>query len=186
MIVNVHRLTATIVGAAVLGAVDVSIARAHRASQAAPPAQILLSEAANTARAENKNVLVIFGASWCGWCRKLDRLLAAPAGSAIANHFVVVELTVQESQDKKALENPGGDLVMAQLGGANAGLPFYAFLDAAGKTLANSNAMANGGNLGYPGDAQEVAAFDRLLQKTAPRMTSAERARIAEYLHAHP
>src|SRR3989441_4526334 len=139
MIVNAQRLAATIVAATVLGAVDISIARAQRASQPASPAQTLLSEAANTARAENKNVLVIFGASWCGWCRKLDRLLAAPEGSAIANHFVVVELTVQESRDKKALENPGGVLVMAQLGGANAGLPFYAFLDAAGKKLANSN-----------------------------------------------
>ena len=56
-------------------------------------------------------------------------------------HYVIVHLTVQENGEKKALENPGGDRVLADLGGAKSGLPFYAFLDATGKKLADANAM---------------------------------------------
>jgi thioredoxin-related protein len=31
-----------------------------------------LNEAYKKANAEHKNVFVIFHASWCGWCKKLD------------------------------------------------------------------------------------------------------------------
>ena len=42
--------------------------------------------------------------------------------------------------------------------------------------------MPKGGNIGHPANAEEIKAFIGLLEKTAPRMTSEERLKIAEYL----
>jgi thiol-disulfide isomerase/thioredoxin len=139
--------------------------------------------AVKRASAENKTVWVDFGASWCGWCRKLEAFLAAPEVSdIIQKHYLIVPLTVMESGAKKALENPGGEQMMQELGGDGAGLPFYAFLDGSGKKIASSLAMPNGGNIGFPANKSEVDAFLGLIDKTAPALASAERDRLAAYL----
>lgn len=46
------------------------------------------------ARAEHKDVLVVFGADWCADCRVLDRTLQAPAAAALQKRFVVVKVDV--------------------------------------------------------------------------------------------
>ena len=150
-----------------------------------PPAAAsqVIDNAVKRAGAESKTVWVDFGASWCGWCRKLEAFLAAPEVKPIIDkHYLLVNLTVQESPDKKALENPGGSEVMASLGGKSAGLPFYAYLDGSGKRLANSMAMPNGGNIGFPANQEEMTAFMGLFDKTAPRLSADERGRLAAYL----
>jgi hypothetical protein len=91
---------------------------------------------------------------------------------------------VQERDDKKPLENQGGQDLMDMWGGAKSGLPFYVFLDASGKKIADSNAMPDGGNIGFPGTAKEVGAFLDLVDKTAPRVSKGDRAKIASYLEA--
>ena len=35
----------------------------------------ILAKAQNQAKIENKNVFVIFHASWCGWCKKMEKKL---------------------------------------------------------------------------------------------------------------
>ena len=102
----------------------------------------------------------------------------------MAANYIVVNLVVQERDDKKALENPGGQDVMNDWGGAKSGLPFYVFLDASGRKIADSNALPGGGNVGFPGNAQEVEVFLGLLDKTAPRLSVGDRAEIASYLEA--
>ena len=148
------------------------------------PASQVIDNAVKRAGAESKTVWVDFGASWCGWCRKLEAFLAAPEVKPIIDkHYVLVNLTVQESKDKKALENAGGDEVMASLGGKGAGLPFYAYLDGSGTRLANSMAMPNGGNIGFPANQEELTAFMGLFDKTAPRLSAEERGQLVEYLN---
>ena len=71
---------------------------------------------------------------------------------------------------------------MNEIGGANSGLPFYFFLDKEGQKLADSMAMPGGKNIGHPANAEEIKAFEGLLERTAPRMTSGQRAKIADYL----
>lgn len=151
--------------------------------QTAPPAQTLLDAAVTRAQAENKTVWVEFGASWCSWCRQLEKFLHDPSVSKVIDrHFIILPLVVLESADKKALENAGGDVLMKTMGGANSGLPFYAFINGSGSRIANSMAMPDGGNIGMPATPEEHKAFMKVLEVAAPRMTAGERAVLAAYL----
>jgi thiol-disulfide isomerase/thioredoxin len=148
------------------------------------PASDVIDAAVKRAAVESKTVWVDFGASWCGWCRKLEAFLAAPeVKDIIQKHYVLVNLTVMESAGKKALENPGGIDVMKSLGGENAGLPFYAFIDARGERIANSMAMPDGGNIGFPANRKELDAFVSLFDRTAPALTPTERELVVGYLN---
>ena len=102
-------------------------------------------------------------------------------GKFFADNYVLVSLTVKESGAKQALENPGGNKYLEQMGGAQSGLPFYVFLDRNGKKIADSNAMPGGQNIGYPLTPPEIKAFEKLIEKTAPRLTAAQRSRIIAY-----
>jgi thiol:disulfide interchange protein len=158
--------------------------RAQTARQDSPRAETLVSAALKTATAEHRVVLIEFGASWCTWCRSFDAFVRAPEiASVVASHYLVLNLTVQERDDKKTLENPGGQEMMNNWGGEKSGLPFYVFLDEAGKKIADSNAMPDGTNVGFPGNAKELQVFLGLLDKTAPHMNKAERAKIVGYLN---
>jgi len=159
-------------------------APAQASAGAVTPAKALVAAAVDRARAEGKAVLIEFGASWCVWCRSFDAFVHAPETRAIvAANYVVVNLTVQERDDKKALENPGGDELMADWGGAKSGLPFYVFLNGAGRKVADSNAMPNGTNVGFPGNANELQVFMRLIDTTAPRLAAPDRGKLAGYLN---
>jgi hypothetical protein len=100
----------------------------------------------------------------------------------MAVHFVTIHLDVMENGEARKMENPGGGEYMAKWGGAKSGLPFYAFLDEKGKKIADSNALPNGQNIGYPAAPEEIDAFLGLLVKTAPKLTTVERKRIEAYL----
>jgi len=95
--------------------------------------------------------------------------------------FVLVKLVTQESMENKDLENPGADKLLAEWGGAKAGHPFMVFLDGNGKKIADSNRLPGGKNIGCPATPEETAAFSEILKETAPRITEAQRSRLAEY-----
>ncbi|MEK6320677.1 MAG: thioredoxin family protein [Acidobacteriota bacterium] len=182
MNINVKRLFASVCIIA-FGAFATLPLLAQPDSKAKPSARELLSAAVKTGNAESKTILVHFSASWCGWCKRLDAFLQAPdVGKLMTDNYVLLELTVQESREKKALENPGAEALMKEMGGANAGLPFYFFLDKQGKKIGDSLVMPGGKNIGHPANAKEIEAFAGLLERTAPRMTTTQRARIVEYL----
>jgi thiol-disulfide isomerase/thioredoxin len=158
------------------------------AGDAPQPADQVLTAAEASARAENKNVWVIFGASWCVWCRHLDALIDSPdAGPVLSRYFVVAHLTVLEHGDKASLDSPGGDAVMRRLGGGAAGLPFFAFVDASGQVLANSNRPVAGkaaSNIGFPSAPEEVDWFMTMLHRAAPLLSAAEARTIETKLRA--
>ena len=158
--------------------------RAQAGGPAPPRADALVAAALKTAQAQRKIVLIEFGASWCTWCRSFDAFVHAPGITPIvADNYVLVNLTVRERDDKKALENAGADEAMTNWGGEKAALPYYVFLNSAGIRIADSNAMPDGSNIGFPGTPQELQMFVALLDKTAPRMASTDRVKIVDYLN---
>ena len=153
-------------------------------NQSPPAADSVVSSALKTAQSEHKVLLIEFGASWCTWCEKFKAFVQAPeVRQIIANNYVVVNLTVHEADDKKALETPGGLEAMDRWGGAKSGLPFYVFLDATGKKIADSNAMPDGTNIGFPATAEELQRFVGVIDRTAPRLSTADRLKVVDYLN---
>lgn len=152
-----------------------------------PTAATLMADAQKKAAKENKKIFVKFRASWCGWCKRMDEFMNRPEFKNIfLDNYVIVALTVMESKDKKDLENLGADKLMADWGGAQAGLPFTVILDKNGKKLADSMAMLPGAdkpqNIGHPAKKEEIEHFMKMLKSTAPRMTQAQFKQIEQAL----
>lgn len=115
---------------------------------------------------ENKKVLVIFHASWCGWCRKMDSSLNdKTVKPLIDRYFEITHLTVKESPNKKALENPGAEELLNKFGGADQGLPYWAVLYSSGELITDSQ-YKPGENVGCPASEEEVDYFITVLRKT--------------------
>lgn len=145
-------------------------------SQSGPEsAETILNRAYKQAAKEKKNVFVIFHASWCGWCKKLDASINDPVCSDFFNkNFVFVHLVVLESKDKKNLENPGAPEMYTRYSGGGGGIPFFLIFDSKGTLLADSKFKAPSDtsdkpaqNMGCPAADEEVAAFIEMLKKTS-------------------
>lgn len=136
-------------------------------AQQAPSADAVLTEARSKAANENKNVIVIFHASWCGWCRKMDASLNDPSvKNFFEKNYVIAYLTIQELEDKKHLENSGAEKLNKKWGGENQGIPFWVIMDKDGSILADSQVQP-GKNVGCPATNEEVAHFINVLKKTS-------------------
>ena len=98
-------------------------------------------------------------------------------------------MDVQEHDDKKALNTPGGEELLKRLGG-DSGVPFLVFLDPQGQMIVNSIAPAKdgkkGGNIGHPVAPWEIDYFMTMLARAAPRMTAEERGTIEKKLRSQP
>lgn len=130
-------------------------------------ADVVLNKALTQAKTENKNVLLVFHASWCGWCKLMEKNMELPTTKPLFDkNYVTAYLDVQERGEKKSLENPGGQELMNKYKGEKAGLPFWLMLSAKGEVLADSF-DANGENIGSPASPEEVASFLVKLEKTS-------------------
>jgi thiol-disulfide isomerase/thioredoxin len=145
-------------------------------SQTTPePADVIMKKAYKQAAREKKNVFVIFHASWCGWCKKLDASVNDPSCADFFNKsYVFVHLTVQESKDKKNLENPGANEMYDKYSGGKSGIPFFLIFNKKGVLLGDSNIRKPGEgldkpgqNMGCPAAPEEVAAFIEVLKKSS-------------------
>lgn len=146
--------------------------------QAPPPprADDIIKEACREATAGKKKVFIIFHASWCGWCRKMDTAMADPALKAFfTDNYVIRHLVVFESAGKKSLENPGAeDILKKYKAGEGVSIPYWLIFDNKGELLADSKARPGGGgletgeNVGCPATAKEVEHFIEVLKKTSP------------------
>src|ERR1041385_8169855 len=134
-----------------------------------PTANSVVADAKEKAAGEGKTIFLHFGASWCGWCKRLDAFLDRPDIKPVfEKYFVPVKLVVQENEKNKALENPGADTLMRKLGGPS-GLPYSAFLDVRGSLIVNSK--REGENIGYPAQPGEIDWFVAMMRKAAPKIS---------------
>jgi thioredoxin-related protein len=144
----------------------IGITMAVTAKAQAPAADSVLREAYTKAANEHKKVMVIFRASWCGWCEVMDASLSDPSVKGFFDkHLVIAHLTIDEAKNKKKLENDGAAELNKKWGGGEQGIPFWVILDKDGSLLANSN-DETGENVGCPGTAKEVQYFVQVLKKT--------------------
>lgn len=131
------------------------------------PADTILSKAFSKARLENKKVFVIFHASWCGWCRKMDAAMNDAACKPFFDaNYIVEHLTILESKDKKSLENPGAEELYKKHAPADSGIPYWMIYDAKGTVIADAT-MPNGSNAGCPASVQEVTHFINTLRRSS-------------------
>jgi thiol-disulfide isomerase/thioredoxin len=143
-----------------------------------PSAEEVLNTASAEAAKENKNVLLLFHASWCGWCHAMDSSLQdAAVKPLIDKHYVITHLAVYESRLKKDLENHGALRFLTEHGGAEKGIPYWMVVGKNGNVLANSE-YEPGKNTGCPASEKEVAFFISVLQKTSS--LTAEELKIIE------
>lgn len=147
---------------------------AAKAQLVPPSSDEILKEAYQAAATENKNVFIIFHASWCGWCHKMDNSMKdETCRKFFENNFVIRHLVVDESDDKKNLENPGADELRKKYYGDGQGIPFWLLFDKDGKLLADSKmrtegqGVESGQNIGCPATGNEVDYFISVLQKTS-------------------
>jgi thiol-disulfide isomerase/thioredoxin len=156
-------------------------------AQAPPPAAQVLQQARTKASAERKKVFLIFGASWCGWCKKLDAFIETPANKAIIEkYFVVAHLTIQEQDEKAVLNHPGAQEILAKLGGKDSSVPFFAFLDARSELVVNSMrpeaGKTGGSNIGHPVAPEEIDWFMTMLHRAVPAIKEAEAKVLKDWL----
>jgi len=133
----------------------------------------IMKEAFTSAKKQNKKVLVMFHASWCGWCHKMDTSLNdASVKKFFDDNFVIRHLVVFESKGKENLENPGALEMLTKHDGKDEGIPFWLIFDKDENFLADSRmpASVNGTkklqNTGCPASKEEVDYFIEVLKKT--------------------
>jgi len=152
----------------------------------------LVSDAKVQAKAEQKSIFVIFGASWCPDCDYLSKFLARPDVKQIFDkHFVIVHVTVfEEAGEHPGVNNPDGEQMVMKFGGVspsgNVGLPFMVMLDRDGKKLIDSNLPSRTSSkhetIGFPNEPAEIDWFLRMLKQGAPNFTDEEAGRITQSL----
>src|SRR6185436_241575 len=92
-----------------------------------------ISHALALAKKEHKNVLLQFGANWCGWCHKLHELFASDKAIAaeIKKSFEVVLIDVNKGHNQSIDTKYGNP--------TRFGLPVIVILGADGEQLTTKN-----------------------------------------------
>ena len=120
-----------------------------------------ITEALTTAKREHKNVLLQFGANWCGWCHKLHSLFRSDKDIAafLKANYVVVLIDVDKVDGKQH----NTDINERYGNPCRFGLPALVVLDADGKHLTTQDS----GKL-EEGDHHDPAKVIKFLKDWAP------------------
>jgi hypothetical protein len=122
-----------------------------------------IDAALSTAKAEKKNVLLMFGANWCIWCRRLDHTFASEPkiAAALKENYILVLIDSNWRNGTKRNE----DLNLRYGNPLKEGLPVLVVLDAAGQQLTTQET----GALEDGGSAHDPAKVRAFLARWAPK-----------------
>jgi thiol-disulfide isomerase/thioredoxin len=145
------------------------------AQNSSKSADEILKTALQQAKTENKHVFILFEASWCKWCKKMQATINSPViNNYFTSNYIIENITVLESKQNKDLENFGGETLLNKYGGENQGIPYFLIFDKNGKLIADSKMIAGeeilkgkGVNIGCPSTNDEIDAFIFKIQETS-------------------
>jgi thioredoxin-related protein len=98
--------------------------------------QTQLAKAMQTAKKDDKRILVMFGGDWCGWCHKLHELFASDAEirKILSYEYVLVMVDTTAPGAEELLIKCKAALPKDELQ-KGVGFPFLGVLDSSGKVL---------------------------------------------------
>jgi thioredoxin-related protein len=137
------------------------------------PAAEVIRQACSEASREKKNVFILFHASWCHWCHKMDTAMNDPrVKTFFTDHYIIRHVVVYENRGKEILENPGARELVTKYDGDNQGIPYWLIFEPGGKLLADSRLRTSpdaepGNNVGCPAREEEVDYFCRVLKASS-------------------
>lgn len=153
-----------------------SAATPSAAAATAPSADSVVAAACKEAAATHRKVFLIFHASWCGWCHRMDSIMGAPVCKPLFDaNYVITHLVIMETGPKQVLINPGAqDLYNKYAGGNNQGIPFFLIIGADGRVIQDSRIKpqgaapgSQGNNTGCPEEVAELDYFVQVLKETS-------------------
>ncbi len=135
----------------------------------------IIKEACREAGKQNKNALIIFHASWCIWCHKMDSSINdVTCKEFFDDNYVIKHITVFEVKEKAKLNNAGAEEFLAAHHAAEQGIPAWFIFDKDGNLLSDSQLRpksssldTEGPNVGCPANGQEIDYFISVLEKTS-------------------
>lgn len=113
-----------------------------------------VQHALTAARADHRNVLLVFGANWCGDCRALDKAMHGSSEQLIAGKFEVVKVDVGSFDKNLDLAKRYGNPI-------EKGIPAVVVLSADNRIIYSSR----GGELADARKMGEQGIYDFLSQK---------------------
>ena len=161
-----------------------------------PSVESIIRQTCEKAGRENKTAFIIFHASWCVWCHRLDSSINDPScAKFFTDHFVIEHITAFETDQKQKLNNPGWKEFLTAHHLIDQGIPAWFIFDKDGNLLADSQKRpagtdfdTEGSNIGCPANGQEVDYFIGILKKVALVSAEEEQSIRSRFLknNAHP
>lgn len=135
----------------------------------------IIKEACAEAGKQHKNALIIFHASWCIWCHRLDSSINdVSCSNFFNNNFVIKHVTAFEVDKNEKLNTPGATEFLKAHHADGQGIPTWFIFDKDGNLLADSqlrhqgqSSNEEGINVGCPSNETEINYFISVLEKTS-------------------
>ena len=138
-------------------------------------ANSILADALDQATAGNKNVMLYFVTSNCGWSTKLKSFMES-SDALFGDNYVVAKIDLSTDENASLLLNQYKKQ-------GNGGVPWIAILTSSGDLLTTSEGPL--GNFAFPVDMIEIKQFVNMIKITSDTPSEAKLVAVQNALIAH-